>query len=41
MFYNHVIGFYHPIVSISSSIYDPGNRELHWGSSSSRDAVLS
>ena len=39
MFHNHVIGFYHPIVSISSSIYDPGNRELRWGSSSSRDAV--
>ena len=39
MFYNHVIGFYHPIVSISSSIYDPGNREFHWGSSSRLDAV--
>ena len=39
MFYNHVIGFYHPIVSISSSVYDPGNREFHWGSSSSRDTV--
>ena len=39
MFFNHVIGYYHPIVAISSSIYDPGNRELRWGSSSSRDAV--
>ena len=39
MFYNHVIGFYHPIVSISSSIYDPGNRELYWGNPSDRHVV--
>lgn len=39
MFFNHVIGYYRPIVAISSSMYDPGNRELHWGSASDRNVV--
>ena len=39
MFFNHVIGYYHPIVAISSSIYDPGNRELYWRNSSDRHVV--
>lgn len=39
MFYNHVIGYYHPIVSISSNMYAPGDREFYWGSASSRDNV--
>lgn len=39
MFFNHVIGYYHPIVTISSNVYDPGNREFHWGSTSDRNVV--
>ena len=39
MFFNHIIGYYHPIVSIKTSVYDPGNRELYWGNSSDRHTV--
>ena len=39
MFFHHVIGYYHPIVSIKTTVYDPGNREFYWGSSTQREAT--
>ena len=39
MFYNHVIGYYDPIVAISSSMYDPGNREFHLSSRTDRQLL--